>query len=45
MRRRFHSGAIGAILIGLEPIVFLVGGVYAGAIYGGIIGALRSPVT
>ena len=44
MRMRFHFGVIGTILIGLEPIVFLVGGVYAGAIFGGIVGALRPPV-
>ena len=45
MRTRFHSGVIGTILVGLEPIVFLVGGVYAGALYGGIVGALRSLIT
>ena len=44
MRTRFHSGVISAILFGLEPIVFLMGGVYAGAIYGGIVGALRPPI-
>ena len=32
------------IMAGLEPIVFLVCGVYAGAVYGGIVGALRSRV-
>jgi hypothetical protein len=32
---------IGAIMLGLEPAVFLVGGIYAGTVYGGIIGALR----
>ena len=41
MRTRFHSGVISAILVGLEPIVFLMGGVYAGAIYSGIVGAIR----
>jgi len=34
-------GAIGAIMVGLEPVVFLVCGVYAGAVYGGVVGALR----
>lgn len=43
MRTRF-PGVIAAMLLGLEPIVFLVGGVYAGALYGGIVGALRSPI-
>ncbi len=42
MRTRF-PGVIATILLGLEPIVFLVGGVYAGALYGGVVGALRSP--
>jgi hypothetical protein len=32
---------IGAIMLGLEPVVFLVGGIYAGTAYGGIVGALR----
>jgi hypothetical protein len=32
---------IGAIMLGLEPVVFLVGGIYAGCVYGGIVGALR----
>lgn len=44
MRTRFPSGVISAVLFGLEPIVFLTGGVYAGAIYSGIVGALRSPI-
>ena len=44
MRTRFHSGVIRTILVGLEPIVFVMGGVYAGAIYSGIVGALRSPI-
>jgi hypothetical protein len=34
-------GLIGAVMVGLEPIVFLACGVYAGAVYGGIVGALR----
>jgi hypothetical protein len=34
-------GLIGAVMVGLEPIVFVVCGVYAGAVYGGIVGALR----
>ena len=34
-------GLIGAVMVGLEPIVFMVCGVYAGAAYGGIVGALR----
>ena len=45
MRTRFHSGIVGAILLGLEPIVLVVCGVYAGAVYGAIVGALRSPGT
>ena len=28
---------VGTIMVGLEPVVFLVGGVYAGAAYGGIV--------
>jgi len=34
---------VGAILVGFEPVVFLVCGIYAGAVYGGIVGALRGP--
>jgi len=34
-------GLAGAIMVGLEPIVFMVCGVYSGAVYGGIVGALR----
>ena len=34
------SWAIGALMLGLEPIVFLACGVYAGAVYGSIVGAL-----
>lgn len=33
---------IGAIMLGLEPIVFLVGGVYAATVYSGIVGTLRA---
>ena len=34
--------ALGATaLVGLEPIVFMVCGVYAGAVYGGIVDAMR----
>jgi hypothetical protein len=29
-------------MLGLEPIVFLVGGVYAATVYGGIVGMLRA---
>jgi len=36
------AGVIGAIMVGLEPIVFLVGGVYAATVYSGIVGALRT---
>ncbi|TMC43902.1 MAG: hypothetical protein E6J25_04455 [Chloroflexi bacterium] len=35
-------GLIGAVMVGLEPVVFMVCGVYAGAVYGGIVGALRA---
>jgi hypothetical protein len=38
----FMTTVIGAIMLGLQPIVFLVGGVYAGVLYGGIVGVLRS---
>ena len=34
-------GAMSAILVGLEPVVFLVCGIYAGTVYGGIGGALH----
>jgi hypothetical protein len=34
-------GLAGSIMVGLEPIVFMVCGIYAGAVYGGIVGALR----
>jgi len=33
-------GLAGAIMVGLEPIVFMVCGIYAGAVYGGIVGGL-----
>jgi hypothetical protein len=29
-------------MLGLEPIVYLVGGVYAAMAYGGIVGTLRA---
>jgi hypothetical protein len=32
-------------MVGLEPIVFMVCGVYAGAAYGGIVGALSGART
>jgi hypothetical protein len=35
-------GLMSAALVGLEPIVFMVCGIYAGAVYGGIVGALRA---
>ena len=35
------KSVIGTIMLGLEPVVFLVGGIYAGTAYGGIVGALR----
>jgi hypothetical protein len=31
---------MGTLLAGLEPLVFLACGVYAGTVYGGIVGAL-----
>jgi hypothetical protein len=34
-----------AVMVGLEPIVFMVCGVYAGAMYGGIVGAVRGAHT
>jgi hypothetical protein len=34
-------GAMGAILVGLEPVVFIVCGIYASTVYGRIVGALR----
>ena len=36
------TSVIGAIMLGLEPIVFLIGGVYAATVYGGIVGVLRA---
>jgi len=35
----------GTVMVGLEPIVFMVCGVYAGALYGGIVGTLRGAPT
>ena len=35
----------GTVMVGLEPIVFVVCGVYAGAVYGEIVGALRGTRT
>ena len=32
---------VGTVMVGLEPVVFMVCGVYAGAVYGGIVGAMR----
>lgn len=32
---------VGTVLVGLEPVVFLVGGVYAGAAYGGFVSAFN----
>jgi len=34
-------GLASAVMVGLEPVVFVLCGVYAGAVYRGIIGALR----
>jgi hypothetical protein len=45
MRSEFIGGTLsrvaGAILVGLEPVVFLVGGIYAGSLYGGIVSAFN----
>ncbi len=38
----FMTTVIAAIILGLEPIVYLVGGVYAAAVYSGIVGTLRA---
>jgi hypothetical protein len=38
-------GLAATAMVGLEPIVFMVCGVYAGAVYGGIVGALRGART
>ena len=35
----------GTIMVGLEPVVFMTCGVYAGAVYGGIVGAMRGART
>ena len=34
-------GAMSAVMVGLGPVVFLLCGIYAGSVYGGIVGALR----
>jgi len=33
-------GFIGTLMVGFEPVVFLVCGVYPGVVYGGIVGAI-----
>ena len=33
-------GFVGTLMVGFEPVVFLVCGVYAGVVYGGIVGAI-----
>jgi hypothetical protein len=33
--------AVSALMVGIEPVVFLLCGVYAGMVYGGIVGAVR----
>ena len=33
---------IGPVMLGLTPLVFLACGVYGGAVYGGIVGAVRA---
>ena len=33
-------GFVGTLMVGLEPVVFLAFGVYAGVAYDGIVGAL-----
>jgi hypothetical protein len=38
----FMTTVIAAIMLGLEPIVYLVGGVYAATVYGGIVRTLRA---
>jgi len=35
------TAVVGVIMLSLEPIVFLVGGVYAATAYGGMVGVLR----
>ena len=32
---------VATAMVGVEPVVFMVCGVYAGAVYGGIVGAMR----
>jgi hypothetical protein len=36
------TAVIATVMLGLEPIVYLVGGVYAATIYAGIVGTLRA---
>ncbi len=36
------TAVIATIMLGLEPIVYLVGGVYAAAVYSGIVVTLRT---
>ncbi len=38
----FMTTVIAAIMLGLEPIVFLVAGLYAATVYSGIVAALRT---
>jgi hypothetical protein len=38
-------GLAGTLMVGLEPIVFMVCGVYAGAVYGGIVGTMHGART
>jgi hypothetical protein len=38
----FMTAVIATIMLGLEPIVYIVGGVYAATVYAGIVGALRT---
>jgi len=33
--------AVSALMVGIEPVVFLLCGVYAGMVYGGIVGAVH----
>ena len=42
MHHAFMTTVIGTIMLGFEPIVFLIGGVYAATVYGGIVAALRA---
>lgn len=45
MKGEMLFGLAGTVMVGLEPIVVMVCGVYAGAVYAGIVGALRGPRT